>query len=219
MIDHDPRRVDMRPMPPVMVLRYRDRTRMNHWFVAIVFFCAALSGLAVFHPLFYPFVYLFGGGVWARILHPFFGVVMTLGFFGLFLALWRENVMGAGDKAWLKAAPTLLRGDEGDMPPVGKNNAGQKLVFWSAAICLVVLLVTGVMFWQPWFADAFPVPFRRIAVVLHAFAATVLILTIITHIYAALWVKGSIQAMTRGTVSEGWARFHHPLWWRQIKGK
>ena len=219
MIDHDPRRVDMRPMPPVMVLRYRDRTRMNHWFVAIVFFCAALSGLAVFHPLFYPFVYLFGGGVWARILHPFFGVVMTLGFFGLFLALWRENVMGAGDKAWLKAAPTLLRGDEGDMPPVGKNNAGQKLVFWSAAICLVVLLVTGVRFWQPWFADAFPVPFRRIAVVLHAFAATVLILTIITHIYASLWVKGSIQAMTRGTVSEGWARFHHPLWWRQIKGK
>ncbi len=219
MIDHDPRRVDMRPMPPVMVLRYRDRTRMNHWFVAIVFFCAGLTGLAVFHPLFYPLVYLFGGGVWARILHPFFGVVMTLGFFGLFLALWRENVMGAGDKAWLKAAPTLLRGDEGDMPPVGKNNAGQKLVFWSAAICLVVLLVTGVMFWQPWFADAFPVSFRRIAVVLHAFAATVLILTIITHIYAALWVKGSIQAMTRGTVSEGWARFHHPLWWRQIKGK
>ena len=46
-----------------------------------------------------------------------------------------------------------------------------------------------------------------------------LILTIITHIYAAIWVKSSIQAMTRGTVSEGWARFHHPLWWRQIRGK
>ena len=86
MIDHDPRLVDMRPMPPVMVLRYRDRTRMNHWFVAILFFCAALTGLAIFHPLFYPLVYLFGGGVWARILHPFMGVVMTLGFFGLF---WR----------------------------------------------------------------------------------------------------------------------------------
>ena len=220
MIHQDPaRRLDMRPMPPVMVLRYRDRTRMNHWFVAILFLCSALTGLAIFHPLFYPFVYLFGGGVWARILHPFFGVVMTLGFFGLFLAMWRENVMDSGDTAWLKAAPTLLRGDEEDMPPVGKNNAGQKLVFWSAAICLVVLLVTGFMFWQPWFADAFAVPVRRIAVVLHALAATVLILTIIVHIYAAIWVKGSIQAMTRGTVSEGWARFHHPLWWRQIKGK
>ncbi len=220
MIESDPLRRDViRDQPPRMLLRYGSRTRMNHWFVAILFFCAGLTGLAIFHPLFYPFVYLFGGGVWTRILHPFFGVVMTLGFFGLFVAMWRENTMGSGDRAWLKAAPTLLRGDEGDMPPVGKNNAGQKLVFWTAAICLVVLLLTGVMFWQPWFADAFPVPFRRVAVVLHAFSATVLILTIITHIYAAIWVKGSIQAMTRGTVSEGWARFHHPLWWRQIKGK
>ncbi len=220
MIHQDPPRRDtMASMPPPMIVRYRDRTRLNHWFVAILFVCAALTGLAIFHPVFFPLVYLFGGGVWTRILHPFFGVVMALGFFGLFVAMWRENVMDRTDSAWLKAAPTLLRGHEEGMPPVGKNNAGQKLVFWSAALCLVVLLVTGVMFWQPWFADAFPVPIRRIAVVLHAFAATVLILTIITHIYAAIWVKGSIQAMTRGTVSEGWARFHHPLWWRQIRGK
>lgn len=204
---------------PVMIVRYHDRTRMNHWFVAILFLCAALTGLAIFHPLFYPLVALFGGGVWTRILHPFFGVVVTLGFLGLFITMWRENLMNSGDRAWLRAAPTLLRGEEQDMPPVGRNNAGQKLVFWSAALCLVVLLVTGFMFWQPWFADAFAVPLRRIAVVLHAFAATVLILTIIVHIYAAIWVKGSIQAMTRGTVSEGWVRFHHPLWWRQIRGK
>jgi formate dehydrogenase subunit gamma len=204
---------------PRMIVRYSDRTRLNHWFVAILFFCAALTGLAIFHPVFYPLVDLFGGGVWARILHPFFGVVMALGFFGLFVAMWRENTMDAGDRAWLRAAPTLLRGDEQDMPPVGKNNAGQKIVFWVAAICLVVLLITGFFFWQPWFAPAFPMLARRIAVVLHAFAATVLILTIITHIYAAIWVKGSIAAMTRGTVPEGWARFHHPLWWRKITGR
>ena len=204
---------------PRMILRYPARTRMNHWFVAILFFCAGLTGLAIFHPFFYPLVGLFGGGVWTRILHPFFGVVMALGFFGLFVAMWRENTMDSGDTAWLKAAPTLLRGEEQDMPPVGKNNAGQKLVFWSAAFCLIVLLVTGFMFWQPWFADAFPILVRRIAVVLHALAATILILTIIVHIYAAIWVKGSVQAMTRGTVPEGWARFHHPLWWRQITGR
>ena len=205
--------------PPRMVVRYADRTRINHWFVAILFFCAGLTGLAIFHPFFYPLVNLFGGGVWTRILHPFFGLLMVLGFFGLFLEMWRENVMDGGDKAWLKAAPSLLRGHEEEMPPVGKNNAGQKLVFWSAAICLLVLLITGFFFWSPWFAPLFPILARRIAVVLHALAATILILTIITHIYAAIWVKGSIQAMTRGTVPEGWARFHHPLWWRRITGK
>jgi formate dehydrogenase subunit gamma len=211
--------VDGRVDEPRMIVRYSDRTRINHWLVALLFLCAALTGLAIFHPFFYPLVNLFGGGVWTRILHPYFGVVMALAFFGLFLAMWRENVLDKGDSAWLRAAPKLLRGHEEQMPPVDKNNAGQKLVFWSAAVCLVVLLITGVMFWQPWFADAFPIVARRIAVVLHALAATVLILTIITHIYAGIWVKGSVQAMTRGTVPEGWARFHHPLWWRRITGK
>jgi formate dehydrogenase subunit gamma len=204
---------------PRMIVRYRDSTRLNHWFVAILFFCAGLTGLAIFHPFFFPLSSLFGGGVWTRILHPFFGIVMALGFIGLFVAMWRENLLDKTDGAWLRAAPRLLRGHEEDMPAVDKNNAGQKLVFWSAALCLAMLLLTGFMFWQPWFADYFPVPLRRLAVLLHALAATVLILTIITHVYAAIWVKGSIQAMTRGTVSEGWARFHHPLWWRRITGK
>jgi formate dehydrogenase subunit gamma len=206
-------------LAPVMIVRYADRTRLNHWFVALMFLCAGLTGLAIFHPLFFPFVYLFGGGVWARILHPFFGVVMTIAFLGLFIGLWHENVMDSNDRVWLKNARRLMSGHEEAMPAVGRNNAGQKLVFWTAAACLAILLVTGVMFWQPWFADYFSVFVRRIAVVLHAASATVLILTIIVHIYAAIYVKGSIQAMTRGTVSEGWARFHHPLWWRQIRGK
>ena len=204
---------------PAMIVRYPARTRLNHWLVAFLFLCAGLTGLAIFHPLFYPLSGFFGGGVWTRILHPFFGVAMALAFFGLFLIVRRENRLDATDRAWLRAAPTLIRGHEEAMPPVGKNNAGQKLVVWVAAWMLVVLLVTGFVFWSPYFAPAFPVLARRIAVVLHALSATVLILTIIVHIYAGIWVKGSMQAMTRGTVSEGWARFHHPLWWRQIKGK
>ena len=204
---------------PRMIVRYTDRTRMNHWLVALMFLCAGLTGLAIFHPLFYPFVYLFGGGVWTRILHPFFGVVMALAYFGLFLALWRHNVMDASDREWLRETPKLVRGEEEGMPPVGRNNAGQKIVFWVAGLSLLVLLITGFVFWSPYFAPAFPVLARRLAVVLHAFAATVLILLMIVHIYSAFWVKGSIEAMTRGTVPEGWARFHHPRWWRQVTGK
>jgi formate dehydrogenase subunit gamma len=51
--------------------------------------------------------------------------------------------------------------------------------------------------------------------VIHAATAFVLIVGIIVHIYAALWVKGSIRAMTRGTVTLGWARKHHPRWFRE----
>ena len=161
---------------------------------------------------------MFGGGPWTRILHPFFGVLMFAGFVGLFLRFWKRNLWKARDTEWTRRAPTLLRGDEEHMPAVGKNNAGQKAVFWGMGVCLVLLLVTGVMFWQPWFANAFPIVLRRIAVVVHALCATVLILIAIVHIYAAIWVKGSVHAMMRGTVSEAWARKHHLLWYREVTG-
>jgi formate dehydrogenase subunit gamma len=207
-------------MPEVLLQRYGDRERLNHWMVVLLFLGAGLSGLAFFHPAFYFFVNLFGGGSWARILHPFFGVLATLSFLGLFARLWRDNLMNDGDREWRAKAGSLLRGDKSEMPPVGKYNAGQKLVFWLMAISLALLFVTGFVFWQPWFAGYFPILLRRIAVVLHAAAAFGMVLGVIVHAYAAIWVKGSVRAMTRGTVSAAWARQHHALWHREMtRGK
>jgi formate dehydrogenase subunit gamma len=56
----------------------------------------------------------------------------------------------------------------------------------------------------------------RLASLLHALAATVLVIAIIVHSYAAFWVKGSLRAMLRGTVSEAWAKKHHPAWHREM---
>ncbi|MFO1268657.1 MAG: hypothetical protein U1F67_18960 [Rubrivivax sp.] len=47
-----------------LIKRYCDGTRVNHWLVAILFVCAALTGLAIFHPALFPLSYLFGGGTW-----------------------------------------------------------------------------------------------------------------------------------------------------------
>jgi len=55
----------------------------------------------------------------------------------------------------------------------------------------------------------------RAATLLHSATAAILIIGIIVHIYAALWVKGSVRAMTRGTVSETWAAKHHAAWYRE----
>ena len=196
--------------------RYKDATRMNHWFVAILFFAAALTGLAFFHPSMFFFSALFGGGQWTRILHPFFGVAMVLGFAFLFFTMWRDNVLDKTDVEWMKKSPAMLKGDKSGMPPVGKYNAGQKLVFWVFGISLLLLFVTGFMFWSPWFVGFFPILVRRIAVVVHAASAVALILSVITHIYAAIWVKGTVRAMTRGTVTERWAKLNHPLWHKKM---
>ncbi len=52
---------------------------------------------------------------------------------------------------------------------------------------LVLLLVSGVIIWRPYFAPAFSIPVIRFALMLHSFAAVALIVVIMVHIYAALW--------------------------------
>jgi formate dehydrogenase subunit gamma len=200
--------------------RYEDGTRMNHWFIALMFVLAGLSGLAFFHPSLFFLSHLFGGGSWARILHPFLGVLMFLGFMLMAAKLWRDNVVTDADREWKKHAGRMLRGDKAGMPPVGKYNYGQKMVFWAMVTSLLLLLVTGVMFWRPWFAPYFSVELMRGAVLLHSISAVVLVAATIMHVYAAIWVKGTVRAMTRGTVSEGWAKANHPLWHQEMtKGR
>jgi formate dehydrogenase subunit gamma len=204
---------------PKQIPRYSDNERFNHWLTAIAFVLSALSGLALFHPALFWLSNLFGGGAWTRILHPFIGLVMAIVFVGMMVRFWHHNLMQANDRQWIRQWRDAISNREELLPEVGRYNAGQKMIFWLMVVCITTLLVTGILFWRPWFADAFPIVVVRIATLLHAVAATVLILGAIVHIYAAIWVKGSLGGMMRGTVSEKWARKHHPAWLREITGK
>lgn len=201
------------------IQRYTAGERRKHWIVAISFVLAALSGLALFHPAFFFFSYLFGGGPWTRILHPFIGVFMSLFFIALAARFWRGNAFVPADRAWMKHIGDELRNRDERMPEVGKYNAGQKYLFWTVVVTVPVLLISGVFIWQPWFAPFFPIWSWRVAVVIHALVAWIMILGIIVHVYAAIWVKGSVRAMTQGTVSAAWAKHHHRAWYRQMTGK
>jgi len=201
------------------IKRYEDGDRINHWVIALLFVLAALSGLAFFHPSLYFFSALFGGGPWTRILHPFIGVAVFLSFLGLFVKLWRDNLMNEADREWRRHSADMLRGDKSKMPPVGKYNAGQKGIFWVMALSLLVLICTGLVFWRPWFAGYFPIGLVRVATLLHSVAAVVLVLCVTVHVYAAIWVKGTVRAMTRGTVTESWAKQNHLLWFKQVTGQ
>ncbi|HLS21418.1 MAG TPA: formate dehydrogenase subunit gamma [Paenalcaligenes sp.] len=201
------------------IKRYSDSDRMNHWFIAIMFFLSGLSGLAFFHPSLFFLTNLFGGGTWTRILHPFLGVLMTLGFLLMFFKMVKYNTFNRNDREWRKNAGSMLRGEIKSDLPVGKYNFGQKMIFWLMTLSLLALIITGVLFWRPWFAPNFSVEVLRAASLIHAIAAWVLVMSVIVHIYAAIWVKGTMRAMTRGTVSEEWAKTHHPLWYKETTGK
>ena len=199
-----------------LIVRYDAGERTNHWLGAIAFVLAALSGLALFHPALFFLSNLLGGGPWTRILHPYLGLAMCLLFVFLGSRVARDNRMQPRDWQWLRQYRDVIENREERLPEVGRYNAGQKLVFYSVVACLTLLLLTGVIIWRVYTAGYFSVGVIRLGSVLHAIAALVLICTIIVHVYAAIWVKGSVRAMTRGTVTPGWAWKHHRAWFREI---
>ncbi|PMR75743.1 formate dehydrogenase subunit gamma [Billgrantia endophytica] len=201
------------------LLRYGGWTRLNHWLVAISFVLLVLSGLPFFHPFFWSLTALFGGPTMTRIVHPFIGVFMTLVFFIMAIAFFKESLVKRHDIQWLKQIRDVLTNRDERLPPVGKNNAGQKMVYWIMLLCVPLLLVSGIVIWQPYFADAMPITIRRLGALTHAYVAFLAIITLIIHIYSGIWVKGSFQAMIRGRVSKAWAKHHHDLWYEEEMAK
>lgn len=202
-----------------LIMRYSPNARTNHWITAITFVLLALSGLSMFHPALAWLALLFGGGQWTRILHPFAGLVMFVSFAILAVRFWRHNLLEDTDIPWLRRIGDVLVNREDRLPRIGRYNAGQKLLFYTLILCMLGLLLSGIVIWRAYFALYFPIPVIRAALVLHALSATVLIMAIVVHIYAALWIKGSIGAMVRGTVTFGWARKHHPRWFADVLRK
>ena len=196
--------------------RYSAGERANHWVVGICFILLALSGLAFFHPAFFPLTQLFGGGSWTRILHPYIGVVMMLFFIMMFLRFWRLNVMEQRDVEWLKNVNKMIDGNDHDMPEQGKYNGGQKVLFWGLVVGMLALTASGVAMWRAWLH--LPVDMVRVASVVHAAAAVWMIGLIIMHVYAAIWTRGTIRAMLYGTVTRAWAKQHHRGWYRKVTG-
>ncbi|HVJ32659.1 MAG TPA: formate dehydrogenase subunit gamma [Terriglobia bacterium] len=201
---------------PVTVDRYSAGARVNHWITAISLILLALSGLAMFHPSLFFLTVLFGGGQWTRTIHPWIGVVLFFSFAGLFLRFWRANLWKREDGTWLARIRDVLASHEEKLPEVGKYNAGQKFVFWAMSCLIIVLIVSGFAIWDQYFFDYTSIPQKRVAVLVHAVAAVVIICVWIIHVYAAIWIRGTINAMTRGQVTGGWAWRHHRKWLREL---
>ena len=208
----------------VRVRRYSGAARLNHWVTAITFVALMLSGLALFYPQYlYWLSALFGGGGTMRWLHPWLGVVLAVSFTGLFLRFAAANLPERGDGKWLVSVRAVLSGNEEYLPEMGKYNPGQKVMFWGQSLLVVFLLLTGLVLWDQGrhFVETalgfqFSIDAQRWATLLHSTAAIATIVLWVVHVYAGIWVRGTIGAMTTGSVSGGWAWRHHRKWLRQI---
>ncbi len=196
-------------------MRYTMGERVVHWVVALSFLYLLLTGLALFYPPFYWLAGLLGGGPVIRYWHPIVGLV----FFGalvVMLLLWaRDMRLERYDREWLRHMVDYAAGREEVVPPSGRFNAGQKFLFYLQFLAGILLLLSGVVLW-------FPLSFGRLvreaSFVVHDLAAIAAMGALILHIYMGVFViRGSWEAITRGTVSRRWAEAHHGLWLRQLR--
>ena len=196
----------------LLIVRYTPLQRLNHWTTALLFILLAMSGLVMGYPSLHFFSGPFGGEEAARALHPWLGLGLAASFFLLALPFIRVNTPNGDDVRWLRSVPDLFMHKHEGVPELGKYNAGQKGVYWSQFVLIAVLLVSGLTIWQQYFGGMTTIETQRLALLVHSLAALLAITIIIVHIYAAIWVKGTMQAMIRGTVTGGWAYTHHRKW-------
>jgi formate dehydrogenase subunit gamma len=199
--------------------RYNTFQRLNHWITAVLFVLLTLSGLAMFYPWLYFLSDLFGGGGATRATHPWLGVALAVSFFILAIQFLRNNIPNGDDVKWMRNFKKVVTNEHEGLPDLGKYNAGQKGVYWSQVFLIGILLVTGLIVWQTYFGSWTTIPTQRVALLIHSLAAVIAITVIIVHIYAGIWIKGTGRAMTRGTVTGGWAYLHHRKWLRNVLAK
>jgi formate dehydrogenase subunit gamma len=199
------------------VRRHALDVRIAHWIVAIAFILLALSGLALSYPSLFFLTGVLGGRESARMLHPWIGVVLAIGYLYLFIrfvgnCLWSVPE----DNVWMAHLGDVMARRDENLPEVGKFNPGQKLYFWGMALLIVVLLITGIITWHAYFDATTTIPTQRVAVLLHSIAAILAIIAFIVHVHMGTWEAGTLRGMTRGTVTGGWAWKHHRKWLRQV---
>jgi len=201
------------------LLRHETYTRFIHWTVAIFFFAALLSGLAIYVPWTFRWLApLFGGGPMTRLLHPWFGIAFVIAWFFQFIN-WRHLMVWTdADRKWMRNIGPYAKNETKLEPEdVGFFNAGQKLQFWEIAIGGLILLITGLLMWWAEISGRLAV---AISYVLHDIFALIMLGAIFIHIYlSTIGQPGTLHAMTRGVVTRAWGWTHHPAWYRDVTGR
>jgi formate dehydrogenase subunit gamma len=207
-------------VPHGHVLRYTLRERLTHWLAAGSYIYLLLTGLAFWSPWCYWIAVVLGGGQVSRMLHPWMGLVFTASVIYMY-GMWSGQMrFEAADREWWKSLRYYVQNQDDKMPPAGRYNAGQKMLFWSFFYGALVLLLTGLVLW---FTDSIPWNLRwlrYIAVILHPIAALVTIGNFMIHIYMGVFAeRGAFGSVIRGDVSMAFAKRYHPGWYKEIVGE
>jgi len=205
---------ETRHMEDVQIERFSRFDRVVHWLVAITFLYLFFSGLGIYSPKFSWLLTLLGGLDFTRWLHPWAGLLFSVGVLLMFLRWSKDFLLTSDDVVWLKNVKYYIKSEEEKLPEVGKYNAGQKVFGWLVFIGCVVFLASGVLMWFP---ESFPISLVRLSIFLHDLAFILVGAGFIVHVYmGTVGVPGSLSGMITGKVSALWAMRHHPKWFKEV---
>lgn len=189
--------------------------RTSHWILVVLVGFMALTGLTLLFGRF-GIIPLIGVEAFSPLAsfskegHNISGPIMIVSILLLLIYYIRYNLPGKGDLKWLLAGGGIFTKKH---LKNGFFNAGEKLLFWWVIILGLVLSVTGLMLLFPNYEQT--VNMSQLALVVHAVAAILLIAVSLAHIFMAIKVEGTIDAITSGDVDRNWAKAHHALWYEE----
>ena len=206
-------------LPNGHIVRYEFRERLMHWINGFAYLYLMLTGLAFWSPWLLWIAVIFGGTQVSRMLHPWIGLVFALSLTWMYAAWSSQMHATEADKAWWDSMHHYVRNEDDEMPPAGRYNMGQKLLFWGFVFCGILLFLSGIVLWipeyLPWNARAL----RYAAVLIHPSAAMLTIGLFLIHIYMSVFAeRGALNSMIRGDVSQNFAKRYHRLWWERVIG-
>lgn len=206
-------------LPGGHIVRYEFRERLMHWMTAGSYLYLLLTGLAFWSPWLFWLAAICGGAPVSRMLHPWIGIVFTFGI------AWMHNVWASQmhitdvDRTWWKSMDHYVRNEDDQMPPAGRYNMGQKLLFWGFVFSAGLLLLSGIVLWFPEYLPWNLRALRYLAVIVHPASALLTIGLFLIHIYMSVFAeRGALNSMIRGDVTQAFAKRYHRLWYNRVVG-
>jgi len=210
------------------VRRFSASERLAHWIYFGAFSVLLVTGLFNYAPALQAFA-VGRAGEASRVLHRIGAVLLMVApvvyllgnpqdfFSGLRdIFSWSDD-----DRKWLgQAWAFYTRGEERELPPQGRYNAGQKLNAIVQIVAFVLFVATGLIMW---FGRGSVSPsLFALSVILHDLAVIAAVCLVMLHIYLVTihpLTRESITAMFEGIVTREYAQEHHAKWLAEVEGE
>ena len=204
-----------------VIQRSTKAERYIHWFTAVVFVLLTVTGLVILYgrwvliPVFGPEGFSTTAAL-SKNVHNYLGPLFLICLVAMFFGFIRDSLFNFKvDMQWFLKAGGYLGGHH---PSSEKYNAGQKAWFWVAILGGLVLVGSGLVLDFANYGQGRMV--MQDAHVIHSISSLVVIAFFFVHLYlATIGVEGSFDAMVSGNVPEEFAKQHHDLWYKEVKGE